>query len=497
MSSGEQVDLAAAAAGSRRWLALVAMLLAAAIDLIDTTIVNVAIPSIRHDLGAGASAAEWMVAGYALAFGVGLITGSRLGDAFGRRRMFLIGVAGFMAASLLSGLAPNPEVLILGRLIQGAMAAVMVPQILTVIQVNFVPAERPKAYAAYGACAAIATVSGPLIGGALVQADLFALGWRPIFLINVVLGMVALLATAAWLPESRAERGQGFDLPGVGLLALALLLLLYPLVEGPQLGWPGWGFGLIGAAVISFVVFVAHERRQQRQGRGPLVVLSLFTQRGFTGGVVTQLALYAGVTGFFLVLALTLQTGFGYTALHAGLTFLPFSLGIAISSGASGQLAPKLGRRLSIAGALTMVLGMAILLLTVRIAGPQPDTWALVPGLVAAGLGMGLVAPTLVDVALSGVHRRDAGSASGVVTTAGQLGGAIGVAVIGAIFFDALRRHQGSEIGLAGGYSAAFSAALYYEVGVVALAALLMVLLPKKIQLPADAARADTSASTA
>lgn len=480
----EVVDEAADPAGvlgSRRWLALVAMLLAAAMDLIDTTIVNVAIPSIQRELGGEAAALEWMVAGYALAFGVMLITGGRLGDAFGRRRVFLLGVGAFMAASLLSGLAPTPGVLILGRVIQGLAAAVMVPQILTVIQVNFAPAERRKAYAAYSACAAIATVSGPLVGGALVQADLFGLGWRPIFLVNVILGLVALLATAAWLPESRVEHTGGFDLAGVGLLVVALLLLLYPLVQGPQLGWPVWVFGLLAVAVAMLVVFAVHQHWQQRRGRWPLVTLSLFGQRGFIGGVVTQLALYAGITGFFLVLALTLQFGFGFSALHTGLTFLPFSLGIALSSGVSGQLAPKLGRRLTVIGALVMAAGMTVLLLTVEGLGTHPGTWELVPGLVLAGLGMGLVAPTLVDVALTDVHSRYAGSASGVVTTSGQLGGAIGVALAGAIFFSALPRHQGPATSAAGSYSGAFAAALCYEIGIFLLTALLMLLLPKRL----------------
>ena len=459
---------------SRRWPALAAMLLAAAMDLIDTTIVNVAIPSIRGDLGAGAAAAEWIVAGYALAFGIMLITGGRLGDAFGRRRLFLLGVAGFMLASLLCGLAPTAGLLLAGRVVQGLAAAVMVPQVLTVIQVTFTPAERPKGYAAYGACAAIATVSGPLIGGLLIQADLFGLGWRPIFLVNVVLGLAALLATAAWLPESRAEEVQRFDLVGVGLLATALLLLLYPLVESPQRGWPAWSFVLLAGAVAVFALFATHQRRRQRRGHWPLVTLSLFGRRGFTAGVVSQLALYAGVTGFFLVLALTLQSGFGFSALHTGLTFLPFSIGIALSSGVSGGLAPRLGRRLTMAGTFVMAAGMTVLLLTVQLAGAHPGTWRLAPGMAIAGLGMGLVAPTLVGVALTGVHAGYAGSASGVVTTSGQLGGAIGVAAIGAVFFGALPGSATSS-----GYSAAFTAALHYEIGVFLLAALLMLLLPK------------------
>jgi EmrB/QacA subfamily drug resistance transporter len=459
---------------SRRvWWALTAMLAAAAMDLIDTTIVNVAAPTIRGELAASAAQIEWTVAGYALAFGAGLITGARLGDRYGRRPVFLVGVAGFVVSSLACGLAPSPEVLVGARVAQGLAAAVMIPQILTVIQVAIPSAQRPKAYAAYGATAAIGTVSGPLLGGLLISADLFELGWRAIFLINVPIGLAALVVAAATLPDSRAPRAERLDLVGSALLVIALVLVLLPLVEGPQLGWPTWTIGLLVAAVPLVLLFLAHQRRRERAGRSPLVALSLFSQAGFSGGVCAQVALYAGVTGFFLVLAITLQTGQGFSALWTGLTFVAWSIGIAIASAVSGGLAPRLGRRLTITGALVMAGGMLALLIAVSIAGPSIDPWALAPGLLIAGLGMGAVAPTLVDVSLREADVRDAGSASGIVATAGQLGGALGVAGLGAIFFTALGADPDPQ-----SYTTALIATLYYEIAVFVLAALVMLLIP-------------------
>ncbi|MBB5953752.1 EmrB/QacA subfamily drug resistance transporter [Saccharothrix tamanrassetensis] len=457
----------------RLWWALTAMLAAAAMDLIDTTIVNVALPEIRADLGASTAQVEWSVAAYALTFGIGLITGARMGDRYGRRPVFLAGVAGFLLASLACGLAPGPGVLIAARVAQGAAAAVMIPQILTVIQVAVPVGQRSKAFAAYGATAAIGTVSGPLLGGVLVTADLFGLGWRSIFLINVPIGLAALAVAAVTLPDSRAPRADRPDPTGMALLTAGLLLLLYPLVQGPQQDWPWWAVLALAAAMPVFGLFVAHQRHRERRSASPLVPLSLFAHRGFTGGVCAQVALYAGVTGFFFVLAIALQSGQGYTALRTGLTFVAWSAGIAVASGAAGALASFPGRRRAIAGALVMALGVSGLVLAVSLSGPAIGPWALVPGLFVAGVGMGLVAPTLVDVSLRDVDTAHAGSASGVVSTAGQLGGAFGVAGLGAAFFGTLGA-AGS-----GDHTNALVTVLYCEVAVFVLAAALMFLLPK------------------
>ncbi|WP_067068336.1 MFS transporter [Carbonactinospora thermoautotrophica] len=474
-------------ADPRRWLGLVVMIAGAAMDLIDVGIVTVAIPSIQRDIGAGGAAAEWIVAGYALAFGVLLVTGGRLGDTFGYRRMYLLGITGFVAASLCCGLAPDPWLLVIARFAQGASAAVMTPQILSMVRVHFPAEERAKAYALFSSAVALAMVAGPLVGGLLVEANLFGLDWRAIFLINLPIGVVILVAAHALLPEYRAEHAQRLDLGGVAILSVALLALLYPLVEGHELGWPWWSFLLMAASVPMLAVFAWYEGRRAAQGGTPLIPLALFHKRGFTGGVVTQLVFYSGVPGLFLVLTLTLQAGFGFSALHAGLTFLPWSLGIACTAGPSAALLPKLGRRLPIAGAIVMTVGMTILLAMIGSEETRLSAWQVVPGLFVAGLGMGFVVPTLVDVALSEVDRHDAGTASGSVNTAAQIGGATGVAAIGLVFFSALT--AGPELTTTAGphFASAFRHALWYEVAVFVLSAVLMLLLPKKPPTHQDA----------
>jgi EmrB/QacA subfamily drug resistance transporter len=351
--------MTATAYDPRRWLALGVLLLAVVMDLIDITIVNIALPSIRDDLGASNAALEWTVAGYTLAFALGLITAGRLGDVYGRRRMFLLGVGGFTAASVLCGLAWSPEALIAARIAQGALAALMVPQVLSMINVSFPPAERAKAYGLYGGFAGIATVSGPLIGGLLVQGDLFGLDWRPIFLINLPVGLATLVAVAVLVRESRDEHPLRLDLTGVGLVTTALLLLLYPLVQGHELGWPTWTFVSMAASAPVLAVFAVEQARRSRRGGSPLVPLGLFRRHAFTGGVLAALTFFSGVAGFFLVMTLTLQVGLGFSPLHTALTFLPWSIGIAVAAGASVQLAPRLGRRLTVAGSLAMAPGWA------------------------------------------------------------------------------------------------------------------------------------------
>jgi predicted MFS family arabinose efflux permease len=345
--------------------------------------------------------------------------------------------------------------------------------------VNFSPEERPKAYGMYGAFAGIATISGPIVGGLLVQADLFSLDWRPIFLINVPVGILTLIAAAKLVPESRAEHAQRFDFAGVGIVTGALMLLLYPLVQGRELDWPAWTFVSMAASIPAFGLFALHQRRRARRGESPLVPLGLFRQRGFVGGVVGGLVFFSGVASFFLVMTITLQAGLGFSPLHTAATFLPWSLGIALASGVSVQLAPKLGRRLTVAGSLAMAAGMGAILYAVDAAGTDLGTWALAPGLLVSGLGMGMVAPTLIDVALAGVRGRDAGSASGVINTSLQLGGAIGVAVIGVIFFGLLPEGAKFAADPATAFASTLRDTMWFVVGIYLLSAATMMLLPK------------------
>src|SRR5919202_786549 len=432
------VEAAGVKPDPRRWLALIVLLLAAILDLVDVTIVNVAIPTIQRDLGASYEAIQWVLAGYTLAFALGMITGGRLGDIFGRKRVFLVGVAGFALSSVLCGLAPSPEMLVASRVLQGAMAAVMIPQVISIIQASFPPGERGAAFGAYGAVAGLSSAAGPLIGGLLIRGDLFGLGWRPVFLVNVPVGLLALIAAALVVRESKSEHPLRLDLAGAVIVTLGLLLLVYPLVEGRDLGWPVWTFASMVASMPVFIVFAFWERRKTRKDGSPLVPPALFQERAFVAGLLVNLIFFLGVGSFFLVLALHLQVGLGFTPLHAGLTILPFSLGGIVASAISVQLAPKVGRWVLAAGALLMAAGIAGLILAFSSFGIRTGTWEMLPALLVAGFGMGLILPPLADVILAGVPTDDAGAASGVLSSTNQLGNAVGVAIVGVIFFGLL-----------------------------------------------------------
>jgi EmrB/QacA subfamily drug resistance transporter len=426
------------AADPKRWVALAVVLIAGFMQLVDISIVNVAIPSIQRDLDATYAQIQWVLAGYQLAFAVMLITGGRLGDIFGRKRLFMIGMAGFTLASALCGLAQSPGMLIGSRVLQGLMGAVMFPQILSVIQVTFPPRERAGAFGMFGATIGLATIMGPVVGGLLIEADLFGLQWRPIFLVNVPIGIVALAAAARYLIESRAPRALRLDPIGVAVVTAGLLLLIYPLVQGRDLGWPPWTFLSMAAAVPVLAAFAVYERHKKRVDGSPLVDLDLFRQRSFVPGLAVAGIFFMGIPAFFLTFSLWLQIGLGFTALHAGLTGIPFAVGSALASAASVRLAPALGRRLLSAGSLLLVAGMAALIWTVDRYGGAVHSWQLVPALLVCGLGLGSVVAPLVNVVLAGIRAQDAGAASGVLTTVQQVGGAVGVAVVGVIFFGLL-----------------------------------------------------------
>jgi EmrB/QacA subfamily drug resistance transporter len=436
-ASGDQPD-------PRRWLTLAILLLAAFMNLLDVSIVNIAIPSIQRDLHASYADVQWALAGYTLAYALVLITGGRLGDTFGRKRLFLIGVTGFTIMSALCGVAQTPGMLIGCRVVQGAMGAIMVPQVLSVIQVIFPPAERIKALAGFGVTAGLGTVSGPLLGGLLIQHNLFGWDWRPIFLINVPVGIIAVIASAVLVRESRAPRPPKLDPVGVLLISAGLLLLLYPLVQGRELGWPAWTIASMAVSAPVLALFVLYERVKSRRDGSPLVELSLFRDRSFSIGMAIALAFFMGIASFGLVLTLFLQVGMSFTPLHAGLTFLPFSGGVLVASGAAARLAPRFGRGVTMAGALIIAAGMTALIVVVHHYGAAVSTWDLVPGLVAAGLGLGAVIAPLADIVLDGVPGQHAGSASGVFNTGLQLGNSIGIALIGVVFFGLLGTQSAS-----------------------------------------------------
>ena len=468
----------AAVADPRRWAALVVMLLAAFMNLLDVSIVNIAIPPIQRGLHASYADVQWTLAGYALAYALVLITGGRLGDAYGRKRLFLTGVVGFTVMSALCGAAQSAGMLIASRVAQGAMGALMIPQVLSVIQVTFPAAERIKALAAFGVTAGLGAVSGPLLGGLLTTHSLLGLGWRSIFLINVPVGVIALVASLKLVRESRAPKAPRLDPVGVLLLSGALVLLLYPLVEGQQAGWPAWTYLMIALSGPALAVFVGYERIKTRRDGSPLVELRMFAQRGFAAGMGIAVVFFLGVASFALVLTLFLQQGLGFTPLHAGVTFIPFSAGVFLASGAAARLEPKFGRGVTMSGALMMAAGMAVLIGIVHHYGVAVTTWDLVPGLALAGLGLGTVIAPLANVVLADVREQDAGSASGVLNTGFQLGNSIGLALIGVIFIDRLVIRPGADVPRV--FAAALEHALWFQVGVFGLAFLLMLALPAR-----------------
>lgn len=439
----------AAAFDARRWRGLVVMLLAAFMDIVDTTVVLIAAPTIRADLGASYAAIQWVVAVYALALGLVLVTGGRLGDILDRKRLFLVGVASFTVASAACALAPGISALIAARAVQGAAAGLMLPQILATVQVSFPHDERPKAYGAYGAMNGLGAAAAPILGGLLVGSNVFGLGWRSVFWINVPVGLVALVAGAAWVGESRSQRRPRLDLPGVALVSVGLLLLLYPLIQGGELGWPAWSFVLMAASLLVLGCFAWYQARRERTGF-PLVPVSLFGLRSFASGLLVTVVAFSTIAAIFLVLTVQLQAGHGFSALRVGLTFMAWPVGLAITSGVAVRLAARLGRKLIAAGTLLLAAAMLVTIATIQVGGDRLGAWQLVPGLALGGLGFGLVAPIAVDVVLSAVPQRDAGAASGVTNTAIYVGTAAGVAVIGAIFTTLLEGGRGLDAAAAG-----------------------------------------------
>jgi EmrB/QacA subfamily drug resistance transporter len=421
-----------------RQLMLAVVLSAAFMEIIDSTIVNVAIPSIQRDLSASVSAIEFIVAGYLLAFAVTLITGGRLGDIYGRRKVFMLGMAGFTLASLACAAAPSAGGLVGARVVQGLFAGMMFPQVLSIIQVAYKPEERAGVLGIYGVTLGMATILGPLLGGSLIAIFSSSGGWRSVFFINVPIGLFALLVARKHLPESKATGAAGLDPIGVGIITVGLLLLIYPLVEGRTYDWPWWAFAMLAASVPVLLAFVLFEQARGRNGRPQLVPLRLFRQRAFSLGLALNLFFFLGVIPFFFTVIFFLQVGNGFSALGAGLLLVPFALGASATSAPSGLIAAKLGKWVLALGCVVMAAGMGLLSLSIHLAGPGVHGYQLVPALFICGLGMGLFVAPVTAVVLAGIGLEDAGSASGVLATMQEFAGAAGIAIVGVIFFGLL-----------------------------------------------------------
>jgi EmrB/QacA subfamily drug resistance transporter len=435
--------------------ALAVLMAATFMFVLDFFIVNVAIPATQRDLHASAGAIQLVVATYAIALAAGLIVGGRLGDLIGRRRALMIGLAVFTLASVVCGDAQTATVLIAGRIAQGIGAALFSPQILAIIGVSYAGEERTKAITLYGLVLGLGAVSGQLIGGLLIHFDILGLGWRSCYLVNLPIGAAALAVAPRAIAESRGDDAR-LDAPGAALVAAALVAIVLPLVEGRAQGWPLWTWLSLAAAVPLLAAFV----RTQRRAAAPLLPPRLFAHRSFSAGLAVSIVFYAGMASFFLVLAIYLQQGRGQDALGSGLTFTPLAAGYLAASIA----APRLGRRALQLGGLVRAAGLAGLAAAVELGA---STGALVPILLVDGIGMGLLTAPLVATVLAGMDARDAGAATGVLSTAQQVGNTLGVAVVGAVFYGAL----------GGGFDHAFATAVLAILGACLAGAALVALL--------------------
>jgi EmrB/QacA subfamily drug resistance transporter len=425
-------------AGASNWTMLALLLTAPFMVVLDFFIVNVAIPSLSLDLHAGSTTIEWVVAGYGLTTAIGLVAAGRLGDRAGRMRVFWAGMLVFTVASAVCGIAPSGGTLVAARLVQGLGAALVTPQVLSILSVVYQGKERARAFGIYGMTLGLAAVLGQLIGGLLIQADLFGLGWRACFLINVPIGLVALALVPRVVPESRVEGAGRLDLTGMGLITVGLAAVVLPLIEGREQGWPLWTWLCLAGSPVILGVFGIHQGRLRTRGGEPLLDPALFRERAFTAGLLTTLAFFASMASFFLVLALYLQPGRGLDALQAGLVFTILAVAYLAASLRAPELAARYGRRLPALGGVVLAAGHATLAATVSGIGVTSNVLYLTPGLLLTGAGMGLVLTPLTTTVLVSLPAERAGAASGALSTMQNVGNALGVALIGVVFFDAV-----------------------------------------------------------
>lgn len=441
-------ELARGYSHRRRTIVMIVVALAFIMNLLDVTIVNIAIPSIQQNLGASDSDIQWVISAYLLTFGTLLITGGRMGDLFGYKKLFMIGVAGFTLASLLSGVSPNSSVLIIARLLQGVMAAIMVPQVFAMMQVLYKPHERVAVSAIFGMLGGLSSTAGMIIGGLLIQADIFGWDWRPIFLINIPVGIFALIAGQRLLPAGNSTHPpKHLDYVGSGLIVASLGLLIYALVEGRPFGWPWWIFVLIVVAAALLLVFVKYEFKQFKKGFSTLLVPILFKVRTFSAGIAVMLVFAMAFIGFFFTYTLTLQIGLGFSALKTALIGIPVAIGIMISAAALGRkLLPKLGGRVMTVGAVILGIGLILIALALERYGLNTTWYELLPGLFIFGMGMGMLFAAVFAVLYNDVDPQYAGAASGLQNAVQQVAGAIGVAIVGVILFAAIKSNALSSI---------------------------------------------------
>lgn len=412
--------------------------------VLDVFIVTQGLPSIKSTLGAGVSDLELVVSAYSLVYAVFLITGGRLGDILDRKRIFLFGMTVFTVASALAGYAPSAPFLVGARALQGLGAALMYPQVLSIIQVTFKGPERSLALGLFAAISGIGAITGNIIGGLLIQLNLAGLAWRPIFLVNVPIGIFGVLAGFLVLRPSRAERAPKLDLPGVGLISLFLVSLILPLAEGQQLGWPTWMILLLALSLPLLGVFVLYERRRTDAGADPLVDMDLFKHRSFAVGMPLVILYYIAASGFFFTFVLFLQSGLGFSPVASGLVFAAINTGFIAASLLGPRLIPRWGNRLLSFAYALQAAGLVWTMLTVTSSGTGLTLNDLAIPLSIFGLGAGFALSPLLGIILSGVPSQDVGAASGVVSTSMQIGNTVGISLFGLVFYRFLSNQLSS-----------------------------------------------------
>lgn len=465
---------AAAAPYAKRWLMLPVLLAAMFMAQFDLYVVNVAAPSLEHDIHAGQAALELIVAGYGFTYASGLVTGGRLGDILGSRVMFIAGTLAFTAASLLCGLAQNSGELVAARLLQGLTGAAMVPQVLALITAVFPLAERSRALGWFGVVVGGGAVAGQVLGGALLQGDVLGLGWRVIFLVNVPIGLIAVALAVRLMPQRTAGVRPKLDPIGAVGVSGSLALALIPLVIGRSEHWPVWAWICLAASVPAMALSLRWESMLSGRGGQPLLDLALFRNAVFTRGLIVCLGAFGAFFSFMFCLTLVLQSGLGLSPLDAGYTFTPLGLAFAVASIIAPRRVAKYGARLITAGTAIAGIGMISLIAVLQASGSHTSALRLIGPMTLIGLGNGMAVPVLTGVVLAGARTVQAGAAAGVLTTTQQFASAAGVAGIGTVFFTVLGSH-----GDVGGYANALTWVAAIDLGLVLIAFLTSLALPR------------------
>ena len=487
------------------WIALAVLLTGSFMSLLDATIVNVALPSIQADLNASESTLSWIIAGYSLFFGLALIPAGRIGDRCGHKWVFFTGLALFTGASLACGLAQDGTQLIVARVIQGLAGGIYLPAVTAYIQLLFLGPVRGKAFAVLGAVIGISSALGPLVGGLLIEAFGEVNGWRLVFGVNLPIGILALIATVFLIPggsatdTSRASRATRVDVVGLLLLSAGLVAVILPLIDGQDQGWPLWTFMSLAAGVVLIVAFAVWEVRVARRGKTPLVPPHLFTHAAFTGGVILALVYFAAFTSIFFTISILWQSGLGHTALETGLVSLPFALGSIIGAAQSDRLATRLGRTVLIIGVAMVTTGLvALWLILLLVPASDLTNWTVLLPLLVAGVGSGLFIAPNAQFIVATVDPHEAGAASGVIGTMQRLGSAIGVAVVGSVFFATLSLPTGTRPTanvVAESFTLSAASGLAVSAGFAFIAMLLVFVLPRRIDRGYTAAKAESDPS--